>query len=295
MLAPAMENTDKESPRQRDVQRRFDRVADDPAAGEFVFATCRENLLERLLPMRVEAKRILILGSGNGTAWRELRKRFPGSRLICLDLSRRILKSGLRPFSFFSRTSLLQANAEAIPLRDGSVDVVVANLLLPWIANPPRLLQEVSRVLQKDGLFAFSSLGPDSLRELRDAFAADDFPHVREFADMHNVGDALIRAGFRDPVLDIDYLRFDYEDTRSLYRDLSATGARNSLAGRRRSLTGKQRFRRVEDALRRQFHKQGLRLTLEFVYGHAWGGGPRRQTGEFSFRVDDLRGQRRNR
>lgn len=290
-----MENTDRESPRQRDVQRRFDRVANDPDAAEFIFATCRDNLLERLLPMQVEAKQILILGSGEGRSWRELGKRFPGSRMIFLDLSHKVLKAGQRSFSLFPRKGVLQANAEAIPLKSGSIDVVATNLLLPWIAEPPRLLQEVARVLRKDGLFAFSSLGPDSLRELRAAFAEDDFPHVRQFADMHNVGDAAIRAGLRDPVLDIDYLRIDYEDTGSLFRDLTATGARNTLAGRRRSLTGKQRFRRAEDALRRQFHEQRLGLTLEIVYGHAWGGEPRRADGEFHFRVDDLRGQRRSR
>lgn len=295
MLAPAMNTPDTETPRQRDVQRRFDRSADDSDAAEFLFATSRAGLLERLQPMQLKVERVLILGAGKGALNRELGKRFRGSQLFGLDLSHNMLQHNRRAGSLFSRNRVLQANAQAIPLKDGSMDVVIANLLLPWIADLPQLLHDVARVLRKDGLFAFSALGPDSLRELRNAFEGDEAAHVREFADMHNLGDTLVREGLRDPVLDIDHLHLEYTDTRALFRDLTVTGARNTLAGRRRTLTGKQRFGRVKDALQSQFHEQRLRLTLEMVYGHAWGGGPLPKDGEFSFSVDDLRGRRRGR
>ncbi|MEQ8207716.1 MAG: class I SAM-dependent methyltransferase, partial [Woeseia sp.] len=191
MLSPAMETPDTETPRQREVQRRFDRCADDSDAAEFLFAASRTGLLDRLQPMQLEVERVLILGAGTGALNRELGKRFRGSQLFGLDLSLNMLQRNRRASSLFSRNKVLQANAQAIPLKDGTVDVVIANLLLPWIADLPKLFHEIARVLRKDGLFAFAALGPESLRELRNAFQEDAPAHVREFADMHNVGDTL--------------------------------------------------------------------------------------------------------
>ena len=129
----------------------------------------------------------------------------------------------------------------------------------------------MARVLRKDGLFAFASLGPDSLRELRSAWqSASDAEHVNRFIDMHNLGDALLHAGLRDPVLDVDRLSVSYRDARSLFGDLTAMGARNSLEGRPPALTGKQRFSKMLSAL---FEGGELVLDLELIYGHCWGRG----------------------
>ncbi len=287
-----MNSNETAHPRLRDVRRRFDRVAADAAAADFAFDVCREGLLERLLPMQIEAKQVLVLGSGSGQLGRILGKRFRGSRILSLDLSHAMLQFSRRARSRFARASELQANAEAIPLVADSVDVVVANLLLPWVAEPPQVFREVARVLKKDGLFAFSALGPDSIAELRDAFD-DDTPHIRRFADMHDIGDALLKSGLRDPVLDVDRLHFDYKDTQDCFRDLTLCGARNTLAGRRQTLTGKARFQAGVDSLRAQMSGQQLRLSLELVYGHAWGGAPPPKDGEFRISVDELRGRRR--
>lgn len=199
----------------------------------------------------------------------------------------------MRKRTWFSRLSVLQANAMALPLKTGSVDLVFSNLLLPWIDEPGVMLAEVARVLRKDGLFVFSAVGPDTLSEIREAWAgADEGPHVNDFADMHEVGDGLVRAGLRDPVLDIDFLNVSYTDTASLFEDLSLVGGRNSLCGRRRTLTGKDRFRSMQRELEGRFKDGLLELRLEIVYGHAWGGGPRQPAGEY--RIDPARiGRRR--
>jgi malonyl-CoA O-methyltransferase len=137
-------------------------------------------------------------------------------------------------------------------------------------------------VLRKGGLFVFSTLGPESLSELRDAWATvDNDPHVNRFADMHDIGDGLVHAGLRDPVLDTDFLNVSYRDTASLFRDLTLIGGRNSLAGRAKTLTGKGRFRNMDRQLSSRFRGGLLELRLELVYGHAWGSGPRQAPGEY--------------
>lgn len=260
------------APRRRDVVRRFDRAAAGYDDADFVPRVSGDGLLTRLAPMRLDAGRVLNLGSATGTLSRQLAKRFRRCHVLSVDLSLPMLEQARRKRWRFARISELQASADALPLPAGSVDAVVANLLLPFIAEPGRLLCEVARVLRPDGLFAFAALGPDSLRELREAFAGDGEPHVQEFTDMHDLGDALLRAGLRDPVLDVDRLQLSYGDTAALYRDLTACGARNTLAGRRSTLTGRARFDRADAALRRRARDGRVELTLELTYGHAWGG-----------------------
>jgi malonyl-CoA O-methyltransferase len=176
----------------------------------------------------------------------------------------------------------VQADARQLPFADGTFELLMANLVLPWIDDLPGCLAEVNRVLRAGGLFMFSTLGAGSLESLRRSWASvDAYAHVAEFVDMHDVGDALLAAGLSDPVLDVDPLTVTFTSPERLYADLSACGARNSLAGRRGSLTGTGRWRRHETLLRQGTGDGQLAVELELVYGHAWGSGPRPQSGEF--------------
>ena len=241
--------------------------------------------MSRLEPMRIDIKRILDIGGATGSASRDLCGRFKRSRVIVLDASHEMLRTTRGKQSWFSRVSAMQGNATALPVQTGRVDLVFANLVLPWIDDVQAMFTEVARVLKKGGLFVFSTLGPDSLSELREAWAnVDNNQHVNSFADMHDVGDGLVHAGLRDPVLDTDFLQVSYRDTASLFRDLTLVGGRNSLSGRAKALTGKDRFRKMEQQLERRFRDGLLELKLELVYGHAWGDGPRQPAGEY--RVD---------
>lgn len=278
----------------RDVRRRFDRAAATFDAGDFVHRHAAQGVYERMSPILLDAKRIVDLGSATGSAARELTKRYRGSHVVCVDRSLEMLKVARRNRWRFARVSELQADAAAVPLQSASIDLVFANMLLPWI-DVGEFFPEVNRVLRKDGLFAFSALGPDSLLELRQAWATVDpgEQHVNAFMDMHDVGDALVRAGMREPVLDVDYLTVTYRDADALIGDLTRAGARNSLAGRRDALTGRQRFEDMKRVLN-DFRKDGLlACRLELVFGHAWGGGPGQQAGEF--RIDANRIGRRSR
>ena len=269
----------------RDVRRRFDRAAPGFDGTDFVHTVTRDGLLERLEPMLVEGTTVVDLGCGTGSACRPLTRRFRRARIIGIDLSLGMLAELSRKKPWRSKFAAVQADATALPFADHSVDVVFANLLLPWIDDLALLFREVARVLQKEGLLLFSTLGPDSLLELRRAWqSVDAGAHVNLFLDMHDIGDAAVRAGLRDPVLDVDRLTVTYASSTALFRDLTAAGARNSLRERCRSLSGKDRFAAVTDALEAERNADGIRLDLELVYGHCWGSGAIARSGEY--RVD---------
>jgi malonyl-CoA O-methyltransferase len=265
--------------RDRDVRRRFDCAAHRFDEADFVHGVTRDGLLERLRPMTAEASIVLDLGAATGSTIPLLQKRFRRARVIAVDSSPRMLQLAHRKRTLLSKRHVVQGDARALPFADTSVDVVFSNLLLPWLDRPDLVFAEVARVLRKDGLFVFSTLGPDSLLEVRQAWqAVDGDAHVGRFPDMHDVGDALVRGGLRDPVLDVDRLSVNYRSSEALFRDLTSVGARNSLRQRQRGLTGRNRFRGFVDNL---FGTgEVCSLTLELVYGHCWGGGARRADGE---------------
>lgn len=275
------------------VRRRFDRAAASFDGADFVHRAAADALIERIAPTRVKVGTIVDLGAATGALGRVLARRYR-CRVVAVDFSLDMLRRSRSVRSRWSRVRELQADACRLPFRDDSVDLVCANLLLPWLDRLEPCFAEVSRVLRPDGLFAFSSLGPDSFAGLRQAWrSVDEFEHVNRFVDMHDVGDALVRNGLSDPVLDVDRLNVTYRDCTSLYRDLTNAGARNSLAGRRRGLTGRAGFRSMERRLPRVDEDGSLLLGLELVFGHAWGGALAGGGGEY--RIDAGRIPRRSR
>lgn len=270
-----MSRTDRpafSAPRSREVRRRAD--ASVAGADDFLSARTREELLSRLPLTRIRPRRALDAGAATGGASAELARRYRGCRVVSLDLSTARLAAARRSHTRFARRDEVAGDAARLPFRDQVFDMVFANLLLPWFTDPAPVLAEIARVLRPEGLFTFSSLGPDSLRELRDAWqAVDGGEHVQAFLDMHDLGDALVRAGLRDPVLDVERVTLTYPEPAALWRDLTAAGARNTLAGRSRGLATPARFRRLAEAWGRLRRDDGrLPLTIELVYGHCWGG-----------------------
>ncbi len=269
--------------RLRDIQRRSDRAAASFDSTDFVHEITRDGLIARLEPLLLEPATILDLGAATGATGRQLRKRFKRAHIVSLDLSRAMLVQGRGRKSWFSRSSFVQGDAHNLPFADASFDIVVANQLLPWAPEPQPVFEAVARVLKKGGVFAFATLGPDSLREIGQAWASvDSGVHVNRFADMHNIGDGIVRAGLRDPVLDVDRLEVSYENASKLFADLTHAGARNALAGRSAGLAGRGKFEAMTAALADDRGK--ITLDLELVYGHCWGAGPKNDPG--NYRID---------
>lgn len=253
------------------VRAAFDRASTTYDAAAVLQARVAEELLSRLEPFDFRPRVILDLGAGTGRISAELKRRYRRSLVVALDLAPGMLREATRHRRLFRRFERVCADATCLPLESGSVDIVFSNLMLQWCDPLDDAFAEVRRVLRPGGFFAFSTFGPDTLKELRSAWAeADSYSHVSRFLDMHDVGDALARAGLQEPVLDVDRPQLTYGDGISLMRDLKSLGARNATAGRPRSLLGRDRLRRVLDAYER-FRKNGrLPATYEVIYGAAW-------------------------
>jgi len=264
------------------IRQRFERAADRFDEADFVHATTREGLLSRLDPLLIEAKTVIDLGAATGTANRSLAKRFRAAHVISVDLARNMLVKARAKKSWLSKTSFAQADARALPFPDESIDVIFSNLLLPWVSEPERVFSEIARVLRKGGVFAFATLGPDSLQEIARAWSqVDGGVHVHRFPDMHDLGDGMVTAGLSDPVLDVDRLSVSYTNADRLFADLTASGARNALRDRSKGLTGRRRFAAMVTALGEAAAEDNIALDLELVYGHCWGAAQKNDPGNF--------------
>lgn len=268
-------------PVKRDVRRAFDRAAATYDGAAVLQREVGSRLLEHLDPMRLEPKRVLDLGCGTGHAFEPLARRYPRAALVALDLAPAMLAKSRERAPWWRRAlggpapALVCADAESLPLADRALQLVFSNLALQW-CDPARVFAEAARVLEPGGLLLFSTFGPDTLKELRAAFAeADGAPHVNAFTDMHDLGDALVAAGLADPVMDMETITMEYDTAEAVARDLKAIGAVNSLAARSRGLPGRARWQRMVAAYER-FRRDGrLPATFEVVYGHAWKVAPR--------------------
>lgn len=254
------------------VRRSFDRAAPSYDSSAVIHREVRENLLQRLDMTRLQPRVILDAGAGTGHASRALKGRYPKALVLALDSSRGMLAAAARQRSWLRPFERVCADAELLPLAQGSVDLIVSNLLLQW-CNPDAAFAEFRRVLKPDGLLSFTCFGPDTLRELRAAWKeVDSHSHVHRFIDMHDLGDALVRTGFSAPVLDVERFTLSYLDVRKVAADLKATGAHNAAAGRAKGLTSKAKFAAMQASY--ENFRQGGRLpaTFEVIFAHAWAG-----------------------
>lgn len=262
----------------REVRRSFGRAAHDYDAAAVLQAEVRKELLERLDLVRLVPRVVVDLGAGTGHASLELKRRYRSSQVVAIDLAEGMLREAAGRETLLRRFRRVCADAAALPLRDDSVDLVFSNLMLQWCDDPDLVFTECRRVLRPNGLLAFATFGPDTLLELRRAWsAADGRTHVNRFVDMHDLGDALVRCGFAEPVLDVERYTLTYTEVRGLMRDLKVIGAHNANAGRPRGLTGKGTLARMLEAYERYRRDGRLPATYEVVFGHAWApvGGPK--------------------
>ena len=272
---------------------RVRRLFADPqrvAASDFLRREIAARMHDRLTLVKVAPRRVLDAGCGPGADLALLQKDYPAAQIIGLDASMAMVQAARAPAS--ALTSLNQIISRLLPAKAGvdllcgdfgdlpfgpnSLDLVWSNLALHWHPQPDRVFAEWRRVLRVDGLLMFSNFGPDTLRELRAAFAeADETPHALPFVDMHDFGDQLVEAGFSTPVMDMEVITVTYDTPPALLADVRALGG-NPLATRRRGLMGRAAWRRVEAALERQRRPDGkLGLSFEVIYGHAFRPAPR--------------------
>ncbi len=276
----------------RQVRRAFSRSATSYESAAVLQREVESRLLESLeyYEARNQARTapavVLDVGCGPAHAAAAMHQRWPRAQVVALDLALPMLRTHARQgwHPLRRRVERICADAAALPIAEGSVDVVFSNLCLQWVDDLPAVFAGFRRVLRPGGLLLCSTFGRDTLVELRDAFAhADATPHVSPFVSMPQFGDAMVHAGFRDPVLDRDLFTSAYPDVTALMRELRALGATNALRQRRHTLTGKARFANAAAAYARDRRADGqLPATWEVVYAHAWApehGAPIREGG----------------
>jgi malonyl-CoA O-methyltransferase len=243
------------------------------------------RMAARLECMKLAPARVLDLGCGTGADLEFLGRAWPDAQRIACDWSPEMLAQARRRTSALGRwlpwrdrgaPKLVCADAARLPLKGGSVGLVWSNLLLHWLADPAAALREALRVLEVGGLLIFSTLGPDTLKELRQASrGARGAPQVLTFADMHDLGDMLTTAGLSDPVMEMEMITLTYADLASLLVDLRHAASINPDPGRRRGLGGRRAWQRVREAYEGQRRDGRLPASFEVVYGHAWKVAPR--------------------
>jgi malonyl-CoA O-methyltransferase len=282
------------------VRRQFDRRAARFGQHDFIVREVGRRLIERLQVIRLDPRRIVDAGCGAAGARRALLERFPRAEWLGFDLSTAMLAQA-PPLPLLTRLLSWRAprarsacaDAAALPLAEGGADLLFSNLMLHWHPQPHVVFPEWLRVLRVDGLLLFSCFGPDTLKELRRAFAeAGIAARPMPFVDMHDFGDMMVAAGFATPVMDAETIRLTYASPQALLREAAALGG-NPRDDRRDGLVSGARARALLAALDGMRDAQGrIGLSFEVAYGHAWKPQPRIR-GQSTVSLDRLRAQLR--
>jgi malonyl-CoA O-methyltransferase len=256
----------------RALARAFDRASARYDAHAQLQRQVREELLARLPFFKLTPRYVVDLGCGTGEGTAALRRQFKGATTVALDLAPGMLTQARRRSRWWRRFERVCADAAALPLASGSVDLVFSSLMLQWCEEPQAVFAEICRVLRPGGLLLFSTLGPQTLEELRTAWrAVDATPHVSEFVDLPQLSVAMGSAGLAEPVLDTDQMVRHYPDALALMQELKGLGARNAVSDRRRGLFGRVALRTLTAKYETLRTAAGIPATFEVIYGAAFG------------------------
>ena len=261
----------------RALRRAFNRAASGYDAAAVLQREVCSRMLERLDYIKHKPAHVLDAGCGTGWGTRQLAQRYVSAHVVALDMAQRMLHGARDKSSWWrklfdsGKQGYLCADVEALPIKSNTMELAWSNLTVQWCNDLPAAFIELHRVLKVEGLLMFSTFGPDTLQELRGAFrGTDGYNHINRFADMHDIGDMLVAAGFAEPVMDMEYITLTYQDVKAVMQDLRSIGAHNVTAGRGQGMMGKNTWNRVLENYETMRRDGKLPATFEVIYGHAW-------------------------
>ena len=253
------------------IAESFSKAASTYDAYAFLQKEVASRTFERLSYMNVKPKMILDAGCGTGICSRQLRDTFSRAKVTGVDIAPGMIELASKDQKTFKKIKYQVADIDALPFEKDTFDIVFSSLTVQWSQNLDKTFSELNRVLKPGGLLIFSTLGPDTLIELKESWQKiDSDVHVNQFIDMHIVGDQVFNAGFENTVMDRDIITLTYKTMLGLMKDLKSIGAHNINNGRPKGMMGKGKFKMLESAYE-SFRSDGvLPATYEVIYGHAW-------------------------
>ncbi len=233
-----------------------------------------ERLFERLAYFKISPRYVLDLGCGAGFFTSLLKKHYPQATVIGLDIAYSMLKQAKKKQHWWRKWPLINADMLSLPFANGSFDLIFANQVIHWSPSLALVIRELNRVMNQEGCLMFSTLGPDTFKELKKAWqAVHHYAHANDFVDMHDIGDCLLSESFLDPVVDMELLTVHYPDLKKLIQNLKAQGVRNINRARSNGLIGKKAWQTFNNAYAQlKTAEEKYPLSYEVVYGHAWKG-----------------------
>lgn len=254
------------------VKKSFNRAAKTYNDAAILQQEVLARLLDRLQYIRLSPRWIIDIGCGAGRGVAGLQKTYAKSSIVGLDLAHSMLQETKKQYGLFAKKRLLNADMERMPLAGNSFDLLFSCLTIQWANDLNAVFREVARIGKGGGLFMFTTFGPSTLVELRDSWLElDQRPHVHQFIDMHHIGDALMAAGFSQPVVDAEIIKLEYRDFLPILTDLKNIGASNAEKNRSKGLMTPNRLKKLEIAYRQKgFHNDRFVASYEVIYGHAW-------------------------
>lgn len=231
-----------------------------------------QRLFERLDYLKMTPRTILDIGCGPGPFLNQLAERYPNAEIVALDIAHSMLSMVKSKQTANDVWHAINADMHQMPFASEQFDLIFSNQVLHWSHSLPAVLREWQRVLRPEGCLLFSTLGPDTFQELKQAFQqVDTYAHVNTFYDMHHVGDCLLTQAFTDPVVDMEVILAHYSSLSTMLRSLKSQGVKNIHEKRKSGLMGKDAWRKFEEAMAlSQTPNLKYPLTYEVVYGHAW-------------------------
>lgn len=256
---------------QQRVRKAFDNAVDSYDEAAVLQKEVCKRLLEKLDVVKLSPEWILDAGTGTGEAVKPLQKKYKKAELVLFDLSENMLHKAIRQGALFRKPHTVCGNIESLPFADQTFDLLFSSLAMQWCNDLGAALLEFKRVLKPGALLQFATFGPDTLKELRASWQkVDEAVHVNSFVDMHDIGDALLQAGFAEPVMESEMITVNYKEVDTLMQDLRDIGANVTANGHRQGLLTRNMLKQLREAYEMYRQDEVLPATYEIVYGHAW-------------------------